>query len=116
MEFIKPIVEERSARMKEFGENWDEAPVRQPILFEFVLHYSYDGAQSDMLMWLMSDAKGVERSLEGWSRRLLGLDFASIHTTTIVSCSARLFFPPISSFLIVITHQRRRSHKHSIAC
>ncbi|KAI0272056.1 cytochrome P450 [Russula aff. rugulosa BPL654] len=63
MEFIKPIVEERSAKMKEFGENWDEL--------------------RDMLMWLMSDAKGVERSLEGWSRRLLGLDFASIHTTTI---------------------------------
>ena len=36
MEFIKPIVEERSAKMKEFGENWDDAPVRQPILFESV--------------------------------------------------------------------------------
>jgi hypothetical protein len=35
MEFIRPIVEERSAKMKEFGENWDDAPVRQPILFEF---------------------------------------------------------------------------------
>ena len=44
MEFIRPIVEERSAKMKEFGEDWDDAPVRQPILFEFVfmlLHYSY---------------------------------------------------------------------------
>ena len=77
--------------MKEFGENWDDAPVRQPILFEFVLHYSYDGTQSDMLMGLMSEAKGVERSLEGWTRRLLGLEFASIHTTSIVSCSARHF-------------------------
>jgi hypothetical protein len=36
MEFIRPIVEERSAKMKEFGENWDDAPVRQPILFDFV--------------------------------------------------------------------------------
>jgi len=36
MEFIRPIVEERSAKMKEFGESWDDAPVRQPILFEFV--------------------------------------------------------------------------------
>jgi hypothetical protein len=35
MEFIRPIVEERSAKMKEFGENRDDAPVRQPILFEF---------------------------------------------------------------------------------
>jgi len=37
MEFIRPIVEERSAKMKEFGENWDDAPVRQLILFEFVI-------------------------------------------------------------------------------
>ncbi|KAH9984968.1 cytochrome P450 [Russula vinacea] len=57
MEFIRPIVEERSAKMKEFGENWDDAP-------------------SDMLMWLMSEAKGVERSLEAWARRLLMLNFA----------------------------------------
>jgi hypothetical protein len=35
MEFIRPIVEERFAKMEEFGESWDEAPVR-PILFEFV--------------------------------------------------------------------------------
>jgi hypothetical protein len=47
MEFIRPIVEERSAKMKEFGENWDDAPVRQLICFEFVfiyLRYSYDGS------------------------------------------------------------------------
>jgi hypothetical protein len=30
MEFIRPIVEERSAKMKEFGDDWDDAPVRQP--------------------------------------------------------------------------------------
>jgi len=64
MEFIRPIVEERSAKMKEFGENWDDAP-------------------SDILMWLMSEAKGVERSLEGWARRLLNLAFTSIQTTSL---------------------------------
>ena len=36
MELIRRFVEERSAKMKEFGENWDEAPVRLPILFKFV--------------------------------------------------------------------------------
>ena len=29
MEFVKPIVEERSARMEEFGDDWDK-PVREP--------------------------------------------------------------------------------------
>jgi hypothetical protein len=48
MEFIRPIVEERSAKMEEFGEDWDDAPVSQPVLFDFLfiyifLRYSCDG-------------------------------------------------------------------------
>ncbi len=47
------------------------------------------GAQSDILMWLMSEAQGVEKSLEGWSRRLLNIDFASVQMTSLVSCGVR---------------------------
>jgi hypothetical protein len=43
------------------------------------------GSQNDMLMWLMSEAKGVERSVEGVARRLLFINFASIHTTSLAS-------------------------------
>jgi hypothetical protein len=28
MEFLRPTVEERFAKMEEFGETWDDAPVR----------------------------------------------------------------------------------------
>ena len=42
------------------------------------------GKQDDMLMWLMSEAKGVERSLDGLARRLLFLNFASIQTISAV--------------------------------
>jgi len=63
MEFIGPIVNERFAKMEELGEAWDDAP-------------------TDMLMWLMSEAKGVERSLNGLARRMLFLNFASIHSTS----------------------------------
>ena len=28
MEFIRPLVEDRFARMEEFGEDWDDKPVR----------------------------------------------------------------------------------------
>ncbi|KAI9434918.1 cytochrome P450 [Lactarius psammicola] len=63
MEFIRPMVEERFARMEEFGEDWDDKP-------------------NDMLMWLMNEAKGVERSLEGLARRMLVVNFAAIHTTS----------------------------------
>jgi hypothetical protein len=34
----------------------------------------------------MSEARGVERSLDSLARRMLAVNFASIHTTSIVSC------------------------------
>ena len=42
-------------------------------------------SQNDMLMWLMSEAKGVERSIEGFARRLLVTNLAAIHSTSLAS-------------------------------
>ncbi|KAH9043925.1 cytochrome P450 [Lactarius pseudohatsudake] len=42
----------------------------------------WEDGPNDMLMWLMNESKGVERSLEGVARRMLGVNFASIHTTS----------------------------------
>ncbi len=56
-----------------------------PIQFAQCYRYRYAEVQDDMLMWLMSEAKGVERSLEGLARRLLTVNFAAIHTTSLVS-------------------------------
>jgi hypothetical protein len=86
MEYIRPIVEERFARMEEFGEDW----VDKPVCWSALLHANVivnESGQNDMLMWLMSEAKGVERSLEGLARRLLVVNFAAIHTTSNVSHS-----------------------------
>ncbi|KAF8467567.1 cytochrome P450 [Russula ochroleuca] len=41
IELIRPMVEERIAKLEEYGEDWDDKP-------------------DDLLMWLMSRAKGVE--------------------------------------------------------
>jgi hypothetical protein len=41
--------------------------------------------QNDLLMWLMSEAKGVERSVEGLARRLLLANFVAIHSTSSAS-------------------------------
>jgi len=38
-----------------------------------------------MLMWLMNEAKGIEKSLDGVARRMLTVNFAAIHTTSIVN-------------------------------
>ncbi len=47
MEYIGPIVEERSAKMEEFREDWDDAPVCLPVFLDSIimifLFYSCDG-------------------------------------------------------------------------
>ena len=45
-----------------------------------------------MLMWLMNEAKGAERSVEGFARRLLIVNFAAIFTTSLVSYTNPLVF------------------------
>ncbi|KAI9509456.1 cytochrome P450 [Russula earlei] len=59
-ELIRPIVEERLAKMDELGDTWDDPP-------------------SDILMWLMNEAKGVERSADGLARRMVLVNFLSVH-------------------------------------
>ena len=49
------------------------------------LPHHFAELQNDALMWLMDEAKGVERSVEGLARRLLLFNFASIHTTSLAS-------------------------------
>ena len=78
------MVEERFARMEEFGEDWDDKPVRRSASLNAYVPINAE-IQNDMLMWLMSEAKGVERSLEGVARRLLVVNFAAIHSTSGVS-------------------------------
>jgi len=41
--------------------------------------------QNDMLMWLMTEAKGAERSVEGIARRMLVTNFAGIHATSLTA-------------------------------
>ena len=50
-----------------------------------------------MLMWLMSEAKGVERSLDGVARRLLLVNFAAIFTTSTVGPTDSLYKPLMES-------------------
>ncbi|KAI0280024.1 cytochrome P450 [Russula aff. rugulosa BPL654] len=73
IEFIRPMVQERFAKMEEYGEDWDDKP-------------------NDMLMWLMTEASGVERSVEGFARRLLVTNFAAIHTTSFASTITQILY------------------------
>jgi hypothetical protein len=40
IEFIKPMVEERIAKMEEYGEDWDDKPVCQTL---YLVYLSLDG-------------------------------------------------------------------------
>ena len=62
-------------------------------------------------MWLMSEAKGVEKSVDGLARRLLLVNFAAIHSTSLASNN-------ISSFTTVFANPSpvyRHSRKYCIA-
>jgi len=62
-ELIRPLVEERFAKMEQMGGKWDDGP-------------------SDVLMGLMNEAQGPERTLEALTQRMLLVNVASIHTTS----------------------------------
>ncbi|KAI0320026.1 cytochrome P450 [Amylostereum chailletii] len=64
MRHLTPIVEEREQKLAEYGTEWEDKP-------------------DDMLMWLMEVATGEERSLSNLSRRILAVNFAAIHTTSL---------------------------------
>jgi hypothetical protein len=72
-------------------------------------HYTVD-SQNDMLMWLMSEAKGVERSVEGVARRLLLMNFVAIHSTSLASHD--IPSPPMMQSYV--SHVHRRSRKFCI--
>lgn len=48
-----------------------------------------------MITWLMGEAKGLERSVEGLARRLLVINFAAVHTTS--QASNHINHIPLSS-------------------
>jgi hypothetical protein len=83
-EFIRPLVEDRLTKMEELGKAWDDAPVRWHVSSIRIVIIHFIGAQNDMLMWLMSEARGVERSLEGLARRLLQINVASVNSMSLV--------------------------------
>ena len=37
IEFIRPMVEERFAKMEEYGEDWDDKPVRRTVVYGIFL-------------------------------------------------------------------------------
>ncbi|EPQ60474.1 cytochrome P450 [Gloeophyllum trabeum ATCC 11539] len=60
---LEPLIEERLAKMEEYGDEWTDRP-------------------NDMLQWLLKGAEGNERTVDGWTRRMMVINFAAIHTSS----------------------------------
>ncbi|KAJ3480750.1 hypothetical protein NLI96_g8125 [Meripilus lineatus] len=60
---LKSVIEERYRLIEEHGSNWEGKP-------------------NDMLMWLMEEATGKEKNVEALVIRILAVNFAAIHTSS----------------------------------
>ncbi|KAJ7434826.1 cytochrome P450 [Mycena galericulata] len=69
MKFLGPLIEERLTKEKELGANWPDKP-------------------NDFLSWLLEDAKGSDREPSAIGLRLLVINMAAIHTSSMALSSA----------------------------
>ncbi|KAI0070826.1 cytochrome P450 [Panus rudis PR-1116 ss-1] len=60
---LEPIIKERYRMAEEFGPDWEGKP-------------------NDMLQWLMDEAEGEEREIRALVLRILTVNFAAIHTSS----------------------------------
>ncbi|KAF5315413.1 hypothetical protein D9619_007343 [Psilocybe cf. subviscida] len=70
--FIQPILEERLQKEREFGPDWPDKP-------------------NDLITWLLEAGVGEQRSVRSIALRILTINFAAIHTTTMASLSGVAF-------------------------
>ncbi|KAF8552481.1 cytochrome P450 [Imleria badia] len=63
VKLLGPIIEERQKYVHEYGAMWDDKP-------------------NDLLSWLMEEAEGPELTPEHLTTRVLGVNFAAIHTSS----------------------------------
>ncbi|RDB27628.1 Ent-kaurene oxidase [Hypsizygus marmoreus] len=71
-EHLRPIVKERRCKIDEYGKDYPDKPI-------------------DMLTWLMDEAEGDETTLRNLTLRILTINFAAIHTSTMAFTHA-LFY------------------------
>ncbi|GJJ07761.1 hypothetical protein Clacol_001966 [Clathrus columnatus] len=61
--YLGPVIQERQAKIDEYGQDYPEKP-------------------ADLLSWLMEDASDEERTVTQLTNRILSLNFAAIHTSS----------------------------------
>ncbi|KAF8075266.1 cytochrome P450 [Lyophyllum atratum] len=77
---LKPLIDERRQNLDEYGKE-------------------YPGKPNDMLSWLMDEAKGEEATLRSLTRRILTVNFAAIHTSTMTFSHALLYLAAYPEYI-----------------
>lgn len=84
MKFLAPIIEERFKKIEEYGKDYPDKPVRCIRFTESVGPYESLSLKNDLLSWLMDEAEGEERTVKALTVRILTVNFAAIHTSSMV--------------------------------
>ncbi|GJJ07762.1 hypothetical protein Clacol_001967 [Clathrus columnatus] len=92
---LGPVIKERQDKIDAYGHDYPEKPV-------------------DILSWLMEEAVGEERSIENLTKRILSLNFAAVHTTSMVLCpsshSEGLLIIYLQTFTSALYHLAAEPH------
>ncbi len=79
---LGPIIKDRLQKENEYGREWSGKPVRISIVKKSFHSFN---VQNDLLSWLLEMADGGERrTVRDLTNRVLAMNFAAIHTTSMV--------------------------------
>lgn len=79
---VGPTIEERLLKEKELGPNWQGKPVGlRQTSSSCILVYT---TKNDLISWLIEKAPPELRTVRGVTVRLLTLNFAALHSTSMV--------------------------------
>jgi len=70
---LEPIIRERFQKIEEYGKEWADKP-------------------NDTLQWLIDAARGKERTVRALVLRILAVNFAAIHTTSVTFTHVMFYF------------------------
>ncbi len=83
LKYVAPVIEERRRNMELYGQEWADKPVCMATSRDSdnILIMTL---QNDLLQWLLDSPAGQAESVPDMAQRLLVLNFASIHTSSMV--------------------------------
>lgn len=88
---LEPVIQDRLDKEEQYGtRDWPGKPVSLVYSDVKSLSLTILDLQNDLISWLLDEAQGPQRSIRELTLRILTVNFAAIHTTSMVKCSTSL--------------------------